>query len=216
MSADEAERRRLARKRRRQEKKRDAILGAASEALLAGGLDAFTVGAVAERADLSKPAVYYYFDSRDELLAALLLDWLRAETEACLAAVEAASGGVAALEAVVRAYVAHHRRDLASFRILQAWSAGAGDWSELFEREIVPLSWRLMGRLEALLREDAEAGRLHPDAHPRRLANLALMLAHGVVNITAFTEGVGGTMRFGLDAMVEEACATLRRGAGAG
>ena len=57
--------------------KREAILDATAAQLAEGGLSATTLDRVGERVGLSKAALYYYVDSRDELLA-LLLDRLLA------------------------------------------------------------------------------------------------------------------------------------------
>ena len=57
--------------------KREAILDATAAQLAEGGLATTTLDRVGERVGLSKAALYYYVDSRDDLLA-LLLDRLLA------------------------------------------------------------------------------------------------------------------------------------------
>ncbi|MEM9203314.1 MAG: TetR/AcrR family transcriptional regulator [Actinomycetota bacterium] len=52
--------------------KREAILDAAAAQLAEGGLATATLDRVGERVGLSKAALYYYVDSRDDLLAALI------------------------------------------------------------------------------------------------------------------------------------------------
>ena len=214
--SDEATAARLARKERRQEAKRRRIVEAAAEELLEHGLDGFKVAGVARRADVSKPAVYYYFRSRDELIAGLLIDRFKAETYALVDAVEAAPDGISALTRVLRAFVAHYRADLASYRVLQIWTLTAGPQTELLKREVYPLSWQVMNGLETKLQADQDAGRLHPDAVPRRLANVAVMLGHGIVSVFAGMDGLGGDLRFPIDGMLDEAVATLARAAQAG
>jgi AcrR family transcriptional regulator len=61
--------RRVRERRRRQQE----ILEAARQVLLARGLEAATMDEVAERAELSKGALYLYFTSKDELVTALVL-----------------------------------------------------------------------------------------------------------------------------------------------
>ncbi len=68
--------------------KREAILDATAAQLAEGGLAAATLDRVGERVGLSKAALYYYVDSRDDLLAALLdrlLAGMRADAEAAVA-----------------------------------------------------------------------------------------------------------------------------------
>ncbi len=208
---DDATRARLARKARRREAKRRRILAAAADELLDAGVDGLTVASVAARADLSKPAVYYYFASREALLAGLLVDGFRRETEAILGAVAAAPDGVGALVATLRAYVGFYEGDLATYRTQQAWALRAGSHTELLKREVYPLSWALMSEVEAKLAADRARGRLHADADPRRLANLAMMLGHGLVGVYAGMDALGGELRFDLGALLDEAERTLRR-----
>lgn len=214
--SDEREQARLARKARRQQAKRRRILEAAREELLEVGLAGFTIASVAERADLSKPAVYYYFESRDALLEGVLVDRFLAETDAVVQAVERAPDGISALTGVLRAFVLHYREDLSSYRVLQTWTMTAGPQTDLLQREIYPMSWRAMGALADKIAADQAEGRVHPDAHPRRLANLAMMLGHGLIAVYASMDALGGETRFDVREMLAEAEATLRRAAESG
>ncbi len=204
---------REARRDRRRADRRERILDAAREVLVTRGLDGFTAAAVAEAADCSKPSLFYYFDSVEEIVAALAEQLFRREADALAAAVEAADTGIEALCALVRAYVDHHARDLAAFSVLQAWSRSAGVQHRLLAREVYPAAAAINDRLESMLRRDRRAGRLHPDAHPRRLAHLAYVTAHGIVSMISSVRDLGGDTRFGLDALRDEACGTLERAA---
>ncbi|MEM9464928.1 MAG: TetR/AcrR family transcriptional regulator [Actinomycetota bacterium] len=65
--------------------KREAILDATAAQLAEGGLATTTLDRVGERVGLSKAALYYYVDSRDDLLALLLdrlLAGMRADADA--------------------------------------------------------------------------------------------------------------------------------------
>jgi AcrR family transcriptional regulator len=53
--------------------RRQAILDAARELLLEVGYDAVSIEGIAARADLTKPTVYAYFESREEILLAAYL-----------------------------------------------------------------------------------------------------------------------------------------------
>lgn len=85
--------------------KREAILDATAAQLAEGGLSATTLDRVGERVGLSKAALYYYVDSRDELLA-LLLDRLLAgiRTEAAERAADDA-GPLDRLRAFLRSHI---------------------------------------------------------------------------------------------------------------
>src|SRR5687767_1395235 len=61
-------RERDARKERRRTRWRSEIVDAASTVLTRDGIAALTVDAVAREAQVSKPAVYYYFRSKEDLV----------------------------------------------------------------------------------------------------------------------------------------------------
>jgi len=207
------ETRRAARRERRRAARRCQLLDSARELLARGGLEGFTAAALAEAADVSKTSLFYYWESLDDLLEALALEELRAEERAVLDAIEAAPDGVEALAALVRAVLATHRGRLDLFRALQAWLRSAGAARHLFERELVPRAAAINDGLEAMLRAEQRAGRLHPEVHPRRLANVAYVSAMGLVSLAADLRALGGSTRFGLDELCEEACRALVRAA---
>ena len=91
--------RRDARKARRHARHRAALLDAAREVLAEEGLPGFTVARVAGRADVSKPSFYYYFRSREELVAALADQIAAEEATELTRAAYAAHDGAAALDA---------------------------------------------------------------------------------------------------------------------
>lgn len=66
--------------------RRTSLLTAGRELAAAGGPKAVTMAAVAARTGLSRPAVYEYFASSDELLAAVVLDEMREWADEIVAA----------------------------------------------------------------------------------------------------------------------------------
>ncbi|PID56620.1 hypothetical protein CSB45_10320 [candidate division KSB3 bacterium] len=64
------------RREREKQARQDAILEAAQEIFFAKGLDQATIDEVAERAELSKGAIYLYFKSKEELYISVLLKGL--------------------------------------------------------------------------------------------------------------------------------------------
>ncbi|WP_373048787.1 TetR/AcrR family transcriptional regulator [Vulgatibacter sp.] len=204
---------RIARKERRQADRRAAILDAARRVLEADGVAALTIAAVAAEADVSKPAVYYYFRSKEEVIGNLAASILEQEVLALEAAIDQAPSGVAALAALVRAKVDRYAADLATFRLAYVYPQWIGLQPALLAERIYPLSQRINDRLEQRLAADREAGRLHPSLHPRRLANLAWITAHGILSLAASLESVGGNTRASLEQLRDEAIALLHRAA---
>jgi len=73
---------REARNERRRDQTRAEILDTARDVVLGSGLARFTLSAVADELGLTKPALYYYFDSKEALLFELLLrEWVESATE---------------------------------------------------------------------------------------------------------------------------------------
>ncbi|HEX8703470.1 MAG TPA: helix-turn-helix domain-containing protein [Myxococcaceae bacterium] len=202
---------REARKQRRQQERRGELLTAARAVLAKEGVAGLTMEAVAAAADVSKPAVFYYFRSKEELVGELAVEQLEAEVAVLEAAVASAANGVEALAALARAKVDFYAEDLAAFRVAYLWPQLIGLAPELLRERVYPLSQRVNDALEARLREDARQGRLAPGFEPRRLANLAWTTAHGLLSLVAGLERAGGNTRHTLAQLRDEACALLLR-----
>ncbi|WP_164020310.1 TetR/AcrR family transcriptional regulator [Pyxidicoccus trucidator] len=202
---------REARKARRQEGRRKAILTAARAVLVREGLAGLTLEAVAAEADLSKPSLFYYFRSKEDLVGELAVEGLAREVEVLEAAVASAPGGVEALSALVRAKVDLYAEDLDAFRVVYLWPQLLGRQSDSQRERVYALSARLNDSLEARLQVEARAGRLAPGFQPRRLANVAWTVAHGLLSMVAGLENAGGNTRHTLSQLRDEACALLLR-----
>ncbi len=208
-----AEARRLERKELRHESRRQAILDAARTLLVERGIEHFTIAAVASVAGVSKSAVYYYFESKEELVGGLAVAALKKEVELLRAAIARAPTGVEALVALLHTYVDHYTSDLDAFRVVYVWPQVIGIEKRLLESEIYPLSWSVNEALEAKLNADRAAGKLDPAANPRKLANVAWTTAHGLVSLVSGVQSVGGETRFPIDELKDEACRVLMRSA---
>nr|AYM52728.1 TetR family transcriptional regulator [Archangium disciforme] len=210
-SATEA---REARKARRQEGRRQVILAAARAVLVRAGVSGLTLEAVAAEADLSKPSLFYYFRSKEALVGELAVEGLAREVEVLEAAVASAGSGVEALAALVRARVDLYAEDLDAFRVVYLWPQLLGRQSDAQRERAYALSARLNDALEARLQADARAGRLAPGFQPRRLANVAWTVAHGLLSLVAGLENAGGSTRHTLSQLRDEACALVLRAGG--
>ncbi|HEY0094561.1 MAG TPA: TetR/AcrR family transcriptional regulator [Archangium sp.] len=208
---DTPETQREARKARRQENRRAVLLEAARAVLGEHGVTGLTMEAVAGAADVSKPAVFYYFRTKEELMGALAAEQLEAEVAVLERAIAAAPSGVEALVALLRAKVDFYADDLAAFRVAYLWPQLLGIPPEVLRERVYPASQRVNDALEARLKADARAGQLAPGFEPRRLANLAWTTAHGLLSLVAGMEQVGGATRHTLTQLRDEACLLLRR-----
>jgi TetR/AcrR family transcriptional regulator len=115
-----------ARREREKEERRQSILQAARAVFFENGFHRATVDDVAERAEVSKGTVYLYFESKETILAFLLLDGLDELVET-LAAAYAATEPLAATERVRRlsqAYLTFFEKKPEYFRLLMATDRG--------------------------------------------------------------------------------------------
>lgn len=115
-----------ARRAREKEERRQSILQAAREVFLEDGFYRATVDSVAERAEVSKGTVYLYFESKETILAHLLLDGLEALV-GYLAEAYALDDPLAADERLRRlcwAYLQFFQREPVYFRFLMAVDRG--------------------------------------------------------------------------------------------
>jgi len=204
---------RIERRERRRATRRQAILAAARKVLVEQGIAALTIAEVARTAGVSKPAVFYYFGSREEIVGGLAVELLEGEVALLERAIDEAPSGVEALAALVRAKVDRYADDLDAFRIAYVHPQLVELPPDLLQRHVYPLSQRINARLERRLLADREAGALHPSLHPRRLANLAWITAHGILSLAASLEMAGGSTAATLAQLRDEACALMRRAA---
>jgi AcrR family transcriptional regulator len=184
---------------------------AARQLLLTEGIERFTVSAVAALAEVSKPAVYYYFESKEELVGALSAETLRAEVEAVRRAVDEADDGIGALIGAVNAYVEYYASDLDRFRVLHVWTRDTGSTRRFETSDARASRQALRDELVRRLGEARSARILCSDVEPRRLVEVAMATAHGLVfAATTASPDEEWDARL-LQQLCGEACRMLRR-----
>jgi TetR/AcrR family transcriptional regulator len=127
-----------ARREREKEKRRQSILQAAREVFFENGFHQATVEAVAERAEVSKGTVYLYFESKETILAHLLLGGLRElvdELEESCATMDPLPADER-LRQLGRAYFRFFRREPRYFHFLTAMDRGR------FREVVAPVVYR--------------------------------------------------------------------------
>ena len=206
-----AQRRRLERKERRHENRRRAILDAARLILAREGIQNFSVNGVARAADVSKPAVYYYFESKEELIFELAVD---AELEEARKIQEALHGelhGVGALEVMLKAYVAHYLSDLDCFRLRYVWPQVLGISSRLLEAESHRRSSEVDELVSKRVEREAAQGKVAVGADAVQLTRLTRVMAHGIVAQACHTASATGEVQLDVLELCQAACAQLKR-----
>ena len=115
-----------ARREREKEKRRQSILQAARDVFFENGFHRATVDNVAERAEVSKGTVYLYFESKETILAHLLLealDELIEELEQAYVTAESLPADEQ-LRRLGQAYLRFFKEEPECFRLLMAMDRG--------------------------------------------------------------------------------------------
>lgn len=204
------------RRERRRAHARAEIVEAARALLEARGLAEFTVAEVAKEVGVTKPAVYYYFPTRENLIFELTVSYVAEESDVVCPAIEAAPAGPEVLGVAARGVVAHYRTRLPAFRLVylhaQLATGDPGVTPEQLER-VHEASGRLYSAIERKLAEGKEKGTIGAHVHPRRLAVVTHTSALGLLTLEALADKAGDPLAHPLDALVEQLVRVVTAGA---
>jgi len=204
---------RKARGDRRRNQTRTEILDAARRVVFQDGLADFSLTRVAEELGLTKPALYYYFKSKEALMFELLLIEHIAGAEQVQAAVETTDNGLDAVEQLMRTTFERYRNQLDLFR-LAFTPRSAKDVEGLIGPEelerIRPVNDMLYGGTEVRLRADKRAKKFPKKRDPRRFAFTAHMAVLGLLNMKAITESSDDPLVHGDDELIDDICQTFQ------
>jgi len=204
---------REARNERRRNQTRAEILDTARDAVLRSGLASFTLSAVADELALTKPALYYYFDSKEALLFELLLrEWVESATEV-QAAVEETESGADAVEQLMRTVFNRYRDRLELFVLFFKMGPGGEFEGIIGPKElerIRPINDMLYGGAEARLRADQRNGGFPKKRDPRRYAFTAHMAVIGLLNMKAIAASAKDPLIHSDKDMIDDMCTTFR------
>ena len=189
------------------------LIATARDVVLRSGLAGFTLAAVADELALTKPALYYYFDSKEALLFELLLrEWVETAAEV-QAAVEDTESGTDAVEQLMRTVFDRYRNRLELFVLFFKMGPG-GEFEEIIGptelERIRPINNMLYGGAETRLRADQNTGRFPKNRDPRRFAFNAHMAVIGLLNMMAIAAAANDPLIHSDDDMIDDMCTTFR------
>jgi len=204
---------REARNERRREQTRVEILDTTRDIVLGSGLAGFTLKAVADELALTKPALYYYFDSKEALLFELLLrEWVEAASEVN-AAVDETDSGADAVEVLMRTVFDRYRDRLELFVLFFKMGPG-GDFDGIIGPEglerIRPINDHFYGGAEVRLRADQRTGNFPITRDPRRFAFTAHMAVIGLLNMKAIAASAADPLIHTDDDLIDDLCTTFK------
>lgn len=153
------------RRKREKARRRDDILQAAREVFFERGIHHATVDEVAEQAEVSKGTVYLYFDTKEAILAHLLLEGLEKLVSDLEAAFDPA-GSRSALDRIrrlARVYLKFFQAHPSYFHLISAFDRGRFQaavspelYNQVLTRSLRGLEWLVraveQGRAEGVLR----------------------------------------------------------------
>jgi AcrR family transcriptional regulator len=208
-----AQAKREARNKRRRNQTRAEILDTTRDAVLASGLASFTLASVADELALTKPALYYYFDSKEALLFELLLrEWVESATEV-QAAVEETESGSDAVEMLMRTVFNRYRDRLELFVLFFKMGPGGEFEGVIGPKELDrlrPINDMLYGGAETRLRADQRSGGFPKQRDPRRFAFTAHMAVVGLLNMKAIAASAKDPLIHSDEDLIDDMCATFR------
>lgn len=189
------------------QKTSEKILTIANELLAHDGVSGVSFDAIARRLGRSKQAVLYWYPTKQDLLGALFLPWLQAETDAAVAALTGPRGRDPAITSFVRAIAEFHLADLDRFRMMylvpQTTRSRASDFAERrFLESVHPVTDQLYAAL---------AHHLDPD-QPER-ARAEAMAIHsatlGLVLMNSLAAAVNDPLKHGPERLIQALVTTL-------
>jgi len=187
----------------------DRILEAAAELFCEAGFSKASMSAIAERADLTSGAIYAHFDSKADLLLAVVKSALEASPLSELAATDPAQRGTIQLPKLVSMYADPQRRRLR--RLATEIHAAA-----VRNKDVAALLAEGNRRVVARYREEIErsAGSKKPD-DPRRadhIARFLLILTMGLSHLDTLDPALIGDRDF--QAWLEELVSSVLQSQG--
>lgn len=201
------------RQERRREQVRDEILEAAARVLLERGLPELTLAAVARELQLTKAALYYYFDSKEALVFELVYLSLERQAGVVADAIGRANSGAEAIEALIRSSSAHlgDRKDELRLAYLVPQIGAAMRFDTNMLARIRPFNDLMYGAVGEKIRIDQREGRVAAHIDGRRLAFLAHTSVLGMLVLEGLVEVADESpLIHTRPAMVDELVSTFR------
>jgi AcrR family transcriptional regulator len=151
---------------RKGEQTRSAIVAAACELAARAGLEGLTIGALADRMQMSKSGVFAHFGSREDLQIAVLKAYEQHFVEEVLMPGLSAPRGLPRLRAIFTLWLDRTAVDAASACI---WISGASEYDDRpgpVRDELVRMVLSWQRELMRAIQQSIETGELRADADP--------------------------------------------------
>jgi AcrR family transcriptional regulator len=175
------------RRKREKEHRKSAILKAARKLFFEKGFKSVTVDSIARKAELSKGAVYLYFNSKDEIYSQILLNDIDKFHKKVADLFE--NGGQASdmLFRLSSTYVDFFLRDRELFRILMTFMlhANHSNLPEDLQKHIIRSTNRAMV-MERIFQYGIDSGEFLPSINVRQCRNAFWGMLNGIISLYIF------------------------------
>ncbi len=186
------------RREREKEHRRQVILKAAKKLFVESGFKLVTVASIAEKAELSKGAIYLYFSSKEEIYAQILLNDIENFHKQISCIFEEGKTAKEVLLNFANAYIDIYLKEREQFRILMNFMLQADNLSLSIDtrKQIIKEMNRTISIIEKILQYGVDAEELSlKKADIRKMRNALWGLLNGIISLHLFV---------GTEAMREE------------
>lgn len=180
------------RKEREKAKRRKAILKAAKKNILKHGIEGMSMDQVARSAELNKATLYLYFNSKDDLIDAIVYEGLAELEKESREAARPSRSGLGRVLFLMKAMYDFYRRNPVYFHALNHQERRGPD-----ERSSTPFSAkgdecaaRILGQFQESVRKGVEDGSIRKDADTKQAFILIYALTFGVMHTIHAKEDV--------------------------
>ena len=186
-------------------KAKQEILNTALSILADQGVEGLTFAAVADKLGFSKPALYHYFRSKEDLLRSLMLELLQQENLELIDAVSKSSERDTVLGTLIRAFYHRYRMRLNAFRLIYCQMQltdmqALGFDQKTIRQGINPLTQKLFDTVVSILTDN---GKFSATLEMRQLAFSAWLAALGLVEMIGVSDAGNDPLRHSDEALLD-------------
>ncbi|HYD71739.1 MAG TPA: TetR/AcrR family transcriptional regulator [Candidatus Binatia bacterium] len=168
------------------ERRRLQVLEAARACFRERGFRQTTIDEICAEARISPGALYRYFDSKADIIAAIALD-ARAEAEGMLDRLTSAEGLIDGLAEMARAFFQTFERDGDAALLADIWAEAARD--PLLAKALRQRDRIAVGRIAAAVEKAALGGSVYPAVRPEDAAETLMAALEGLAMRRALAPG---------------------------
>lgn len=194
------------RKGREKEQRRKAILDAAFTLFITKGYDNVSMNDIAEAVELSKGTLYLYFENKETLFLAIVLQGLGIMRDMFRAGVESENTGMGKIEATGRAFFEFYRRYPDYYRLFCYAGSDRFDLSSYnCGKEITAVNEEMLAIMVEAIHTGVRDGTIRNDLNPTELAIFLINASESVLNLSSDSRSALGSEGIGYKEYVEHA-----------